>query len=779
MSAKTIMGISVCVTVALCTSALAVDPDVVSPLVSYQYLDTVSEPPAQPNVVSPVVSYQYFDWLGDSNMTFQDSLPVSYRFEGWPVITQQPQSQTAKIGTNVWFTVTAEGSAPLSYQWLFNGVIIPGQTRESLIVPDVQVDCSGYYYALIGNSYGIATSQVCRLRVYLPVATPQPENTVPEMCTQPLPEEMTIRPQYSSSPEFIVLGSGVFDRNKMTVVLTHGWNSSMADWPTEAANALIGRGYSSSVNIVAWAWHKNATIPRPDPFAALSASASTTFGEGEALGAELLSMAGAGYSKQIHFIGHSLGTLVNCRAADYIHGDSKSVAGKLVSKSGVALDPKNTHVTLLDEAELVTAINGLYVVPNILFPATSDARDNLIKYFSTKVIPDRYGWIDNYVSGVGLLHPEAANVLLWREVSINPFAPHGYAYRWYTDTVSMSGPYACTSSSVMGHFWSFERNSLFNSGMPGKGSYFLQDLDLAGSEFDLSEISSSFAAGLAGGYGIGLNRIVVYPTFEAYKGLYYLGVGTRGAAYSVVKFAGALLARYDEVYRPNGNEPVFLGTADSTPAFYASPESEQSYQADWDLMLSIQHPVGQQTQQVVSGVRLMSEEVSAPSNTVYAMIPVTVPIEAVAIAFEFRLEGCLPSEFFSMGISNVNYYTAEARHVEDGTWYSSGSIGISEFAGQDVQLIFSLTDDDMPDGVLSVRGIQFLIPPKPSLEINVSSNHPALSWPVSAMGWQLESVESLMETNWLPLTNSPSILDYHHTVIDDMGTGSRFYRLKK
>jgi hypothetical protein len=37
-----------------------------------------------------------------------------------PAITVQPQSQTNYVGSNVTFTVTATGTAPLSYLWRFN-----------------------------------------------------------------------------------------------------------------------------------------------------------------------------------------------------------------------------------------------------------------------------------------------------------------------------------------------------------------------------------------------------------------------------------------------------------------------------------------------------------------------------------------------------------------------------------------------------------------------------------------------------------------------------------
>jgi sugar lactone lactonase YvrE len=42
-----------------------------------------------------------------------------------PQITTQPASQSALAGTNVQFSVTAEGTGPLRYHWQFNGVDLP------------------------------------------------------------------------------------------------------------------------------------------------------------------------------------------------------------------------------------------------------------------------------------------------------------------------------------------------------------------------------------------------------------------------------------------------------------------------------------------------------------------------------------------------------------------------------------------------------------------------------------------------------------------------------
>src|ERR1019366_2201052 len=48
-----------------------------------------------------------------------------------PSIGTQPQDQTVAQGMDATFTVAATGTAPLSYQWLFNGNGIPGASGAS------------------------------------------------------------------------------------------------------------------------------------------------------------------------------------------------------------------------------------------------------------------------------------------------------------------------------------------------------------------------------------------------------------------------------------------------------------------------------------------------------------------------------------------------------------------------------------------------------------------------------------------------------------------------
>ena len=83
-------------------------------------------------------------------------------------------SRTNYVGTTATFTVTATGSAPLAYQWRFNGTNIPnggnvsGAATTNLTLANLQLTNAGNYSVVVSNTYGSATSGVAVLTVWLP-----------------------------------------------------------------------------------------------------------------------------------------------------------------------------------------------------------------------------------------------------------------------------------------------------------------------------------------------------------------------------------------------------------------------------------------------------------------------------------------------------------------------------------------------------------------------------------------------------------------------------------
>jgi len=60
-------------------------------------------------------------------------------------ITKQPTNQSTSLGASVTFSVLAAGATPLSYQWRFNGVDLPGKTTSSLVLTNLQLTNAGGY----------------------------------------------------------------------------------------------------------------------------------------------------------------------------------------------------------------------------------------------------------------------------------------------------------------------------------------------------------------------------------------------------------------------------------------------------------------------------------------------------------------------------------------------------------------------------------------------------------------------------------------------------------
>ena len=82
-----------------------------------------------------------------------------------PVPTLSTSAVTEAIGGNVALTVTARGSAPLSYQWKKDGVDLPGANSDILFISNVQTAQSGSYTCVVTNSVAAVTSPAATLTV--------------------------------------------------------------------------------------------------------------------------------------------------------------------------------------------------------------------------------------------------------------------------------------------------------------------------------------------------------------------------------------------------------------------------------------------------------------------------------------------------------------------------------------------------------------------------------------------------------------------------------------
>ena len=85
-------------------------------------------------------------------------------------ILAAPQDQTVAPGATTTFSLIAEGTAPLFYQWLYFGRPISGATNSTLMLANVQTNQAGDYSVEVRNAIGETRSR----EVHLVVAVPPP-----------------------------------------------------------------------------------------------------------------------------------------------------------------------------------------------------------------------------------------------------------------------------------------------------------------------------------------------------------------------------------------------------------------------------------------------------------------------------------------------------------------------------------------------------------------------------------------------------------------------------
>jgi hypothetical protein len=83
-----------------------------------------------------------------------------------PAITVQPQDQSVAVGNSATFSVTATGSSTLNYQWMKNGMSIPGATASSYTTPPAALtDDHSSFAVVVSNNSGSVTSNAAILTV--------------------------------------------------------------------------------------------------------------------------------------------------------------------------------------------------------------------------------------------------------------------------------------------------------------------------------------------------------------------------------------------------------------------------------------------------------------------------------------------------------------------------------------------------------------------------------------------------------------------------------------
>ncbi len=124
---------------------------------------------------TPSNTWSFDHWSGDASgsanplgFNLNSNRIVTAHFVRPAVITVQPVGAVVNAGASGSLYVGAIGSAPLSYQWLFNGAVLGGATAATLSFNNVQSSQAGDCRVVVTNPYRSETSHVATLVVLCP-----------------------------------------------------------------------------------------------------------------------------------------------------------------------------------------------------------------------------------------------------------------------------------------------------------------------------------------------------------------------------------------------------------------------------------------------------------------------------------------------------------------------------------------------------------------------------------------------------------------------------------
>jgi hypothetical protein len=83
-----------------------------------------------------------------------------------PTVTEAPASQVVAPGQSVALSVSATGTAPLSFQWRLNGTNITGATTSTLLLTNLSVTDAGQYTVMITDGFGSTIAVSAKVSVF-------------------------------------------------------------------------------------------------------------------------------------------------------------------------------------------------------------------------------------------------------------------------------------------------------------------------------------------------------------------------------------------------------------------------------------------------------------------------------------------------------------------------------------------------------------------------------------------------------------------------------------
>jgi alpha-tubulin suppressor-like RCC1 family protein len=163
-------------------------------------------------------------------------------------ITAHPEDKSVTAGGSVAFSVTAETTTGLSYQWYWNGVVLAGATQSTLQLTSASVLDAGQYSVLVSGPEGSVSSRPAELVVASPPVIVGEPNDLSVLTGQPIQFSVSVMGSTPMTGLWFKDGMPLAGRTQPFLLIANSTFSDAGTYQLRLTNAL-GSAASRLVNV--------------------------------------------------------------------------------------------------------------------------------------------------------------------------------------------------------------------------------------------------------------------------------------------------------------------------------------------------------------------------------------------------------------------------------------------------------------------------------------------------------------------------------------------------
>ena len=501
-------------------------------------------------------------------------------------------------------------------------------------------------------------------------------------------------------------------------------------------------------------------------------------------------------------MGHSLGTLVNSYAADYLHGYTRA-------QHPVAAphwEAERTQMTLFEEAA-ISRLVGVDALASGALGLRAGLQAALITYSVAASqwkdpVPHDFKWLENYVSCVGRNHPDGVNILLqrpaWDGITTNQnyvanfwdmmVTAHGYPMQWYAETVThppaagLGWHYSLEWSALSPPGWFLPTGAEVQPGTFLKQKAVGDAHSLETAEPILGELPP-FLVALLAGVGRLEGDVITSVADTATRAV--SAVATR--VVTTVDWVGTQLQDGTKWVAGQGRkagdvtvefvEDTSMAIGSGTARLLERVQNNLTGAVDAYERSNIRLQLQTGIQALLPRPRLAGMP-TMTNQPAYFWLPVVVPPGADYLVFDFAATGDGSEDSLVFGLNGVTAFSLAAKFIPTNHPQASPLIGVSGYSGTTNEMFFGIVGGTSTNCRITVDNLRFFSVHPPRLSITNSGNALAISWPSSADEYALDVVPDLGSGKWQAVTNLPSLFGGRYSVTNGVSEEAQFFRLR-